>query len=48
MGEKHTTIRVSSDTKERLKEYGDMGMSYDDVVQELLNRVEEQGSGVEQ
>jgi len=46
MGEKHTTIRVSSDTKERLKKYGDMGMSYDDVVQELLDRVEQQGGEV--
>ena len=37
----HTTIRVSSETKARLKDYGDMGMSYDDVVQDLLDQVDE-------
>lgn len=41
MSRDHTTIRVSAETKERLKDYGDMGMSYDDVVQELLDRVDE-------
>ena len=41
MGERHTTIRVSTETKNRLKSYGEMGMSYDDVVMELLDRIEE-------
>lgn len=35
-----TTIRISKEVKERLKKYGKMGMSYEDVIVELLNRVE--------
>ena len=35
-----TTIRISKEVKERLKKYGKMGMTYEDVIVELLNRVE--------
>jgi len=35
-----TTIRVSKEVKERLKKYGRMGMTYEDVIVELLNKVE--------
>jgi len=41
MSDDHTTIRVSAETKDRLKQYGEMGMSYEDVLQGLLDRVEE-------
>lgn len=41
MGEDYTTIRISEDTKDRLSEYGDVDMSYDDVVTELLDRIED-------
>lgn len=36
-----TTIRVDESTKDRLKEYGDMGMSYDDVLNHVLDRLEQ-------
>jgi antitoxin component of RelBE/YafQ-DinJ toxin-antitoxin module len=35
-----TTIKVSKEIKERLKQYGKMGMTYEDVIVELLNKVE--------
>jgi len=41
MSDDHTTIRVASNTKDCLRQYGEMGMSYDDVLRELLDRVEE-------
>lgn len=36
-----TTIRVDQSTKERLKEHGEMGMSYDDVVNHVLDRLDQ-------
>lgn len=39
MGEK-TTIRVDEATKERLRERGEMGMSYDDVLTHVLDRLD--------
>lgn len=41
MSERKTTIRVAESTKERLKERGEMGMSYDDALNHVLNRLEE-------
>jgi len=35
-----TTIRVSREVKERLKRHGKMGMSYEDVITKLLDKVE--------
>jgi hypothetical protein len=40
MGDDHTTIRVSKETKKRLESHGEMGMSYDEVLQEILDRLE--------
>lgn len=36
-----TTIRVDQSTKERLREHGEMGMSYDDVVNHVLDRLDQ-------
>ena len=36
-----TIIRVEKSTKERLKEHGDIGMSYDDAVNNVLDRLEQ-------
>ena len=36
---KDTTIRVKQTTKEKLKKIGGKGMSYDDIINELLERV---------
>jgi len=41
MEDDHTTIRVSKKTKQRLEEHGQMNMSYDDVLTEVLDRLEE-------
>lgn len=41
MSDQKTTIRVSESTKQRLKKHGDMGMSYDDVVNKILDRLQE-------
>jgi hypothetical protein len=38
----YTTIRVSKETKERLEDYGEMGMSYDDVIQHVLDLLDNQ------
>jgi hypothetical protein len=35
-----TTIRVSKSTKERLRKHGEMGMSYDEALSSVLNRLE--------
>lgn len=40
MSDQKTTIRVSESTKERLKDHGDMGMTYDEVVNVVLDRLE--------
>jgi predicted DNA binding CopG/RHH family protein len=40
VSDKKTTIRVSESTKERLKQHGDMGMTYDEVVNDVLDRLE--------
>lgn len=41
MSEQKTTIRVAESTKERLKEWGEMGMSYDDALNHVLDRLEQ-------
>lgn len=41
MGEEYTTIRISKETKQRLEEYGQMNMSYDDVLTAVLNELDE-------
>lgn len=41
MSKETTSIRISEENKERLKEHGEMGMSYDDVLTEVLDKVEE-------
>lgn len=41
VSERKTTIRVAESTKERLKERGEMGMSYDDALIHVLDRLEE-------
>lgn len=38
--DEYTTIRVSKDTKKRLESHGEMNMSYDDVIQHVLDRLE--------
>jgi len=40
VSDQKTTIRVSESTKERLKQHGDMGMTYDEVVNDVLDRLE--------
>lgn len=40
VSDQKTTIRVAESTKERLKQYGEMGMSYDDALNEVLDRLE--------
>lgn len=40
MSDRKTTIRVAESTKECLKEHGEMGMSYDDVLNHVLDRLE--------
>jgi uncharacterized protein (UPF0371 family) len=41
MSEQKTTIRVAKSTKERLKKRGEMGMSYDDALNHVLDQLEE-------
>jgi len=41
MSEQKTTIRVAESTKERLKKRGEMGMSYDDALNQVLDQLEE-------
>lgn len=41
VSERKTTIRVAESTKERLKERGEMGMSYDDALNHVLDQLEE-------
>jgi predicted DNA binding CopG/RHH family protein len=41
MSEQKTTIRVAESTKERLKNRGEMGMSYDDALNHVLDQLEE-------
>ena len=38
---KVTTIQIKPETKERLKQYGKMGMTYDDVINYILDKLEE-------
>lgn len=38
---KMTSIQISADTQERLKDRGRMGDSYEKVVVNILNRIEE-------
>lgn len=40
MSEEYTTIRVSKTTKERLEKFGEMGMSYDEVIAKVLDELE--------
>lgn len=44
--DEYTTIRVSKETKERLRGHGEMGMSYEEVIQDILERLGNEG-GVE-
>jgi len=41
MEEEYTTIRISKETKQRLEEYGQMNMSYDDVLTAVLDEFDE-------
>ena len=41
MSERKTTIRVAESTKERLKDRGEMGMSYDDALNHVLDHLGE-------
>jgi predicted DNA-binding protein len=41
MSKETTSIRISKENKERLKERGSMDMSYDDVLTEVLDKLEE-------
>ena len=41
MANDYTTIRISLETKQRLEEYGKMNMSYDEVLQQVLNELDE-------
>jgi hypothetical protein len=36
-----TTIKVSRDTKERIRQRGEKGDTYEDIIEELLDTVEE-------
>lgn len=38
---KVTTIQLRPETKERLKKYGEMGMSYDEVINRILDELDE-------
>lgn len=40
MSDQKTTIRVAESTKERLRTHGEMGMSYDDALNHVLERLE--------
>ena len=40
MSDRKTTIRVAESTKVRLKERGEMGMTYDDALTHVLDRLE--------
>jgi len=41
MEEDFTTIRISKETKRRLEERGRMSMSYDEVLQSVLDELDE-------
>ena len=41
MAKEYTTIRVSVETKDRLEEHGTMSMTYDDVLEEILDTLNE-------
>jgi hypothetical protein len=41
MSEDRTTIWVSRETKQRLRERGEMGMTFDELLQDILNRIDE-------
>lgn len=41
MANDFTTIRISKDTKQRLEEHGRMNMSYDEVLQSVLDKLDE-------
>lgn len=38
--ERNTTISLKVETKERLKKFGEMGMSYDDLLNRLMDSFE--------
>ena len=42
MSKEFTTIRISRDTKGRLENYGKMSMSYDDVLRDILDQLEQE------
>lgn len=39
--ENTTTIQISKDAKEMLREFGKMGETYDDVIRKLINIAKE-------
>jgi len=41
MADDFTTIRISKDTKKRLEKHGRMNMSYDEVLQSVLDELDE-------
>ena len=41
MSEDRTTIWVSRETKRRLRERGEMGMTFDELLRDILNRIDE-------
>ena len=41
MSEDRTTIWVSRETKQRLRERGEMGMTFDELLQDIFNRIDE-------
>ena len=38
-----TTIKVTKEIKERLRKHGEMGMSYEQVIVKLLDKIEKIG-----
>jgi hypothetical protein len=41
MGNDRTTIWVSRETKQRLQERGEMGMTFNELLQDILDRIDE-------
>jgi len=38
---KATTIQIKPETKERLRQYGKMGMTFDEVINYILDKLDE-------
>jgi len=41
MSDDRTTIWVSRETKQRLRKRGEMGMTFDELLQDVLDRIDE-------